>query len=187
MPSFSVNNLKSTIEVHGGLAKQNRYMIALPNIAFGTTRPSAFFDRTENRTNEIFSMFCKSANMPGKQLLSVDRRVGLTYNKIAYGYASDDVVLSFILTENYFLKDYFEAWQQYSVISTGEGAHYPRYQSEYAKDISVTQLGLDGESKHTIKLLKAYPTTVNPIQFNDATGEPTELNVQISYKRWIKE
>ena len=192
MPTFSVDTLLAQARADGGFAKQNRFMINLPNLAFGTlipgtNRTSAFFDRTEAHAANIFSIYCRATNMPGKQILSVDRRVGLTYNKIAYGYASEDVGLSFQLTENYFIKSYFEAWQQSAVVSNSPGAHFPKFRDEYVQDVSIFQLGMDGKVKHKIKLLKAYPTTVNAIQFNDASGEPTELSVQLSYKRWIEE
>ena len=199
MPTLSVNTLKSHITQRGGLARQNRYLVELPAVLVpGTITPGSFFEDEANVGFQLsesgfgsyynLSLMCRSTNMPGKQILSLDRRVGLTYNKVAYGYASEDVSMTFQLTEEYDIKDYFEGWQQMAVVSGGSNnAHYPRYLDEYARDVTVSQLGMDGEVKYAIKLIKAYPTTVSAIQFNDASGEPTELSVQLSYRRWTVE
>lgn len=207
MPTLSVNTLKSHISERGGLARQNRYLVELPalmgntilngNLATDLTtnvqRQQARMDQfnlAESGNGSFYgmSLMCRSTNMPGKQILSLDRRVGLTYNKVAYGYASEDVSMTFQLTEGYSIKDYFEGWQQMAVVSKGtSNAHYPRYLDEYARDVTVSQLGMDGEVKYAVKLIKAYPTTVSAIQFNDASGEPTELSVQLSYRRWTVE
>ena len=198
MPTLSVNTLKSSITNQGGLARQNRYLVELPGV-LGNVRVNE--DGTGQGVVDQFnlaasgmgsyytmSLMCRSTNMPGKQILSLDRRVGLTYNKVAYGYASEDVSMTFQLTEGYNIKDYFEGWQQMAVVSKGtSNAHYPRYLDEYARDVTVSQLGMDGEVKYAVKLIKAYPTTVSAIQFNDASGEPTELSVQLSYRRWTVE
>lgn len=198
MPTLSVNTLKSSITSQGGLARQNRYLVEFPGV-LGNVRVNE--DGTGQAVVDQFnlaasgmgsyytmSLMCRSTNMPGKQILSLDRRVGLTYNKVAYGYASEDVTMTFQLTEGYNIKDYFEGWQQMAVVSKGtSNAHYPRYLDEYARDVTVSQLGMDGEVKYAVKLIKAYPTTVSAIQFNDASGEPTELSVQLSYRRWTVE
>ena len=198
MPTLSVNTLKSSITNQGGLARQNRYLVELPGV-LGNVRVNE--DGTGQGVVDQFnlaasgmgsyytmSLMFRSTNMPGKQILSLDRRVGLTYNKVAYGYASEDVSMTFQLTEGYNIKDYFEGWQQMAVVSKGtSNAHYPRYLDEYARDVTVSQLGMDGEVKYAVKLIKAYPTTVSAIQFNDASGEPTELRVQLSYRRWTVE
>ena len=185
---FSVGELKSVMGNGGGFAKSNKFAIKLPPADDGMDRD--------------IEVLCKASNLPGKQILSVDRRVGLSHEKVAYGYAHDDVTLTFNLTEDHWVKSYFEGWQMGAVAHGRADVHYPKYRNEYTRSVHIFQLSKDGR-RHPIagspneygdpvtkrmsgvELINAYPTTITPVQFNDANGEPVELSVQLSYKRWI--
>ena len=207
---FSVGELKSVMGNGGGFAKSNKFAIKLPLGESGMERD--------------IEVLCKASNLPGKQILSVDRRVGLSHEKVAYGYAHDDVTLTFNLTEDHWVKSYFEGWQMGAVAHGHADVHYPKYRNEYTRSVHIFQLS-QSDRRHPIagspdeygdpatihgrgnqrvggpaaigvhapmtkkrpgiELINAYPTTITPVQFNDANGEPVELSVQLSYKRWI--
>lgn len=191
MPIATIDNFKSEIAALGGLAKGNRFQVILP------ARPTGEFLNRElsfvggqggGYTRSQISLLCKRANLPGKQILSADRTVASSFQKIAYGYASEDVNLSFLLTENgLHAKEYFERWQQAAVNTTDNNYHYPRYKNEYSADVEIHQLSKSsGNSTYKVKLISAYPTTVSAIEYSDDAEGYLELNVQLSYKRWEK-
>lgn len=172
MAILSVENLKSKIGSLGGIAKSNRYQIVVPSLD------------GQGATLEIMDHLCKRMNLPGKQVLSVDRNIGTSFQKVAYGYASEDVNMSFLLTGDMTAKRYFEQWQQDAVNTTDDTYHSPGYKINYARDVLIYQLDKSGERTYGVRLLKAYPTTVSAIEYSDDAEGILELNIQLSYLRW---
>lgn len=171
MSVLSVDQLKGVIGNRGGIAKGNRFRVEIPDLNAG----------------EDFQHLCRQATMPGKQILTADRRVGMTYQKIAYGYASEDVSLAFLLTGDMFVKEQFERWQQQSVITTPDSFHFPRYKNEYQRNVYITSLDKEGRDTYRVKLIGAFPTTVNAINYSDENESILQLEVQLSYTRWEEE
>lgn len=169
---FSTEKLKNEIVARGGHARANRFKVLLPVIG--------------NHSTENLAVFCKSVNLPGQQVLTHDRRIASSFQKVAYGYGSDDVSMTFLLTSDYFIKDYFTEWQNLSIIRNEEtDFHYPQYKTEYAKDVKIQQLDMNGRNIYQCTLVGAFPTTVEALQLGDANESSTiELNIQLSYTRW---
>jgi len=171
----SVTELQSRFTQLNGLMRGNRYEVILPTDVYD----SPFL------SNDTISVLCNSVNLPGKQTLSQDRQIGLAYQKVAYGYAYDDI--SFLLTNNPLMKEYFESWQQLSVVSDeNEPVHFPRYKDEYARQVTINQLDHNGLINYSCVLVEAYPTTVSPVQLGNDQESIIQLDVQISYKRWYE-
>ena len=70
---MSIDVIKSTISAGGGYAKPNRFLVELPALAGLNTRQ--------------INTLCKTTALPGKQILTHDRRIGMKFEKVAYGYA----------------------------------------------------------------------------------------------------
>jgi len=118
----SIDNLKSTISSGGGIAKANRYLVELPSIG-GSMRS--------------MNILCSSVNMPGKQITTIERRIGMEFEKIAYGYAVDDINMTFIMPNNYLPKKYFDAWMSMQI---NERSQVAAYKNEYQRPIKIHQL-----------------------------------------------
>ena len=118
----SIDNLKSVISSRGGLARPNNFLVELP--AIGTS-------------SREMNILCRQVSMPGKQIMSVDRRIGMEYEKIPYGYAIDDVTMNFLLTNNYSAKRYFNLWRSLII---NENKQVANYKVAYQKRIKIHQL-----------------------------------------------
>jgi|TARA_B110000908_G_scaffold170834_1_gene231556 hypothetical protein len=189
--SFSVDEFKGAISK--GIAVPNMFRVYLPAL------PGVVTTRQLN-------LLCKDVQLPGRQILTNERVIGMKQVKQAYGYASEDVSLTFYVTNDYGLRQYFEKWQD--LIITDKELNYP---DEYGFEVRIEQLqkgaaldlpvdinfnlfGLnididfdlfkDAKSIYTCVLDKAFPTTMNAIQLNNEQGGLVELNVQLSYKDW---
>ena len=75
--------------------------------------------------------------MPGKQILTNDRRIGMEFSKVAYGYAVDDVTMTFYALNDYGIKKYLDNWT--STILDEENQTVA-YKNEYQRDIRIHQL-----------------------------------------------
>jgi hypothetical protein len=195
----SIDKLKSIVSQKRGFAIPNLYKVLLPNFA--------------NISVEEINVICSSVNMPGRQIMSVDRKIGTIFEKIAYDQAYDDISLSFYVLNDYGIRKYFEAWQN---LALDQETQEIGYKNEYSRDVKIQQLrkgfslplyqspfmkwdflgggmldlDIDIDIKkedvvYEVLLKDAYPTTMDLITLgNDQTDSILTLNVQLSYKNW---
>ena len=211
----TIEDLKSVATAKLGFARPNQFLVEMPPIgsnAFGgvggflaNLLPSipnipGVLDTGTPSSREM-NILCSSATLPGKQVLTTDRRIGMEFQKVAYGYAVDDVSLTFYLMNDYGVKTYFDAWIASTINEETGGV---AYKSEYAKSIKIHQLrraikgrsidigplsanvGIGGGTVYAVELLNAFPTTLQAVELTNELDGLLQLTVQISYTRWKK-
>lgn len=97
---IAIDDFKSQVGQGGGMAMGNLYKIFLPPIG-GDARE--------------MNLLCKATSLPGRQILSTEKQMGLYTSKMAYGYAVDDVTLTFHCLNDMKIRNYFETWQNLAV------------------------------------------------------------------------
>ena len=193
----SVDDLKSALR--SGPARTNMFQVIMPTLPglVGNTRE--------------LNLLCRDIQLPGRQVLSNERVIGMKQIKVAYGYAADDVSMTFLVTNDYGVKEYFEHWQELAANTLTKELNYP---TTYCHDVTIHQLKhgtafdipgifdqsfsfgpfninldadlISNEQKiYSVKLVDAFCTTLNAIQLNNDPNGLTELNVQLSYKDWF--
>ena len=153
----SIEDFKTKIGKAGGLARPNRYKVRLPRL-----------DHIPGFETDIegLDLMCSNVNLPGKQILTADREIGIKFEKVPYGYAVDDISLTFYLTNDYQAKRYFEAWAGSTV---NYSKHQIQYKNIFQKTEEIFQLADDiaGEKKiYGCRLFEAFPTTLNPVEMS---------------------
>tara|TARA_R110000822_G_scaffold101565_1_gene227738 strand:+ start:21121 stop:21660 length:540 start_codon:yes stop_codon:yes gene_type:complete len=177
---MNIDQLKAATSKGRGFASANQFMVTLPSLGKYDIRN--------------LNVLCTNVNMPGRQILTQERLIGIKGRKMPNGFASDDVSMTFHVMNDYTIKKYFEEWQD-RVIS--QDSFEVAYTNEYAKDVIISQLKkgtafdfpLDIRTKdsvYQVKLLDAFPTTMNAIEFNNEQDGLVKLNVQLSYKNWTR-
>lgn len=208
----SIDELKSLATVKLGFARPNQFLVELPTIGSGARNglggflagllpiPSipGIIDAGNPAPREM-NILCSNVNLPGKRILSTERRIGMEFENIAYGYAIDDVSMTFYLMNDYGVKRYFDAWVS-TIINeeTGDVA----YKNEYAKSVKIHQLRkaqtgfsrnigpfrgnleIGGGSIYTVELIKAFPRDIQTVELNNELDGLIQLTIQMSYTRW---
>lgn len=189
----NITRLKSRLHLYGGPAKTNRYEIELPFINGAINRlvndqgPAGFEDPWVN--GESLSLFCRAANLPGRQILSQERIIMGNQEKIAYGYGSEDVSLTFMDRDDHPIRKYFQLWQELAFDLSDDNTtyHKPNFADTYQKSVKIYQLDKNDERKFGVELQKAYPTTLGGVAFSAAAeSSVVEYNVELSYKKWFQ-
>lgn len=98
--AFRIDDFKSQVGKGGGFAMGNLFKIFLPPLK-GDARE--------------MNLLCKAASLPGRQITSLEKPMGLQTTKIAYGYAVDDVTLTFHCLNDMKIREYFETWQNLAI------------------------------------------------------------------------
>lgn len=155
------------------IAKPNRY-----DFLVGWTRGSA--------TSEESNILCTAVTWPSQQLLSTERRIGATTRKVTYGYANPDIAATFLMDEHGSSWSWLRDWQKQAMPNRDrDGVHYPRYFKEYVKNIEIYQLDKNGNRMHGVKIIDAYPTSLNAMQFGNEQEGLLEVSCEFSYTRFF--
>lgn len=133
--SYSPDQFKALVSKERGLASANLFKVTLPALE-GATKVNG--ESISGYAPADFNILCRGVNLPGRQITSYDRVIGMNNIKVGYGYAVSDVTMNFYVTNGFKLKSYFEDWQQ--MVVTNEPPYEVGYYKDYVKDIKIDQL-----------------------------------------------
>lgn len=122
----SVDQFKSLVSSKKGIARPNLFRVKLP------TLPGA-------RSEEL-NIVCKDVQLPGRQILTNERRIGLRTEKIPYGFVDQDISLTFHVLNDYGVKEYFDVWSGLAVDPRTNTVGYQRGPGRFAFDVEIEQL-----------------------------------------------
>lgn len=178
---MSINNFTTLIKSGNGLAKPVAYYIELPEIS------------NYNVTNikSDLNLLCNATTLPGDQIMTHDRTIGIKPELMAYTYSQSDIQLKFYDTNEYKVKRYFDAWRKTIINDNGT----LNYKDSYAKSVKIYQLthaqpySTESISKsntvYGVELIEAFPTTITEIQLGAGdVNSVVELSVQLSYSKY---
>tara|TARA_Y100000004_G_scaffold197173_1_gene270196 strand:+ start:6506 stop:7168 length:663 start_codon:yes stop_codon:yes gene_type:complete len=191
--AISIDDLKSGL--YRGLAKPNLFEIEFPI-------PSALEGFTSMRE---LNLLCQSCTMPGKQVTTVDHpyKGFRQVEKFPTGYTFDDVTFEFLVTNDMFIKTLFDEWQnlifnQDRAGGTRQAGEYRvkykrenAFREDYVCDVSIYQLTSNDTQSDTrriygVKLLEAYPITLNALNFaQDSNNMTQKLSVTMTYRDFV--
>lgn len=187
---YSVEQLKSVLDQRRGLSRANLFRVFLPAIGGIATTD--------------FDVLCKDVTLPGRQLSTRTRDIGMRHEKVAYEYIVDDVTMTFHVTGDYGIRRYIEAWQQLAI---DQNTYEVKYKKEYCRDIPIQQLRTANilpvytesvltsdtgqtytitpdEVSYTCTLLEAFPVSMSIIPLSDDPDGIVQLQVTFAYTNW---
>jgi hypothetical protein len=121
--TYSIDQMKGLVSRKGGIANPTVYRVQLPSIG--------------NVTSEEVNLLCTRVNMPGKQIATYDREIGGISEKVGYRNLFGDVTMTFLLLNDYGIRNYFEQWASLIIDPV---TNEPSYKNEYTSQIKIEQL-----------------------------------------------
>lgn len=199
----SIDNLKATISKKGGVAMQNRFQIFFtpptansvksllnsdPKMLVGDIAKNAVSGGSiKNMIPDPrdISILCESVQLPGRQITTIDYTAERQAIKVPYGVINEDVTMSFILTNDMFMKKLFDAWLT-GIIDIDR--YRVGYKKDFTTDIIIQQLNQQNIPVYGVRLENAFPITVNAVNL-DSNAENTvqKLSVTLSYENYVPE
>jgi hypothetical protein len=193
---MQIDKFKSVISKRGGLAPQNRFAVymALPLISFDPQDLIAkVFNQGANTGGGLLgindprdvSILCDSVTMPGRQIATNDLQNNLLAVKMPYTYMNDDVTFSFHITNDHFMKKYFEKWFNQIV---DRRSMTIKYKAQYATDVIIQQLDQRDVPVYTCTLRNAFPTTIAGYEVtNSGENQTQRMQITLAYDDWYEE
>ena len=149
-----VQDLASRISERGGLARPNLFAVTFNGPA--SINPDMF----------LVNAICESASLPGRAISTNEHTTTKHATKTPYTFINDDITLTFLVTNDFYIKNLFEKWMKH-VINDEDGKIY--YKSQYASDMTITILSLDGKMVHKVQLEKAFPIAFTAMDLSNAS------------------
>lgn len=192
---MSIDQLKATISKKGGLSQANRFnvMFTPPQGSLLNTNPATLIgglasggglSNVVNDPRDI-SLLAESVNLPSSQITTLDHIAEKQSVKIPYAVIQEEVTMTFLLTNDYYIKNLFDKWGQ-SIIDLE--TYRVAYKKDIVTDVVIQQLNKQNIPIYGVKLENAFPTTIGGIALsNESADTPNKLTVTFSYDKYIVE
>ena len=192
--------MKSTINRRGGVARGNRFgvyithpsrgMNSLLNFNPATLLSNLISGQGVNAGDFIqdprdMFLLCRNVTMPGKRISTTEATHNHHLSKKPYSAITDEVTMTFLLTNDYYIKKYFDMWQEMIIDTSGK--HYKTfYKNEYVTDVTIQQLSQSNDviPGYTIKLENAYPIQVGAIELSSESEGLMEVSITFEYDNY---
>lgn len=126
MAKYSIEDLKGYVSKSGGLAKPNLYRVYLPQLP-----------GFNGVTTKDIDLLCTQVVLPGRQIMTQEITIGTVLRKVASGYATTDIAMTFLVPNDMQIKKYFEYWQS---IAHNQQTYEVGYYYDYVKSIKIEHL-----------------------------------------------
>jgi hypothetical protein len=124
----TIDEFKSIVTKGKGFAKTNLYHVQLPTLGNGPN-------------GKALGFLCSSVALPSRDLMAVERRVGIDLQQVVHGFQNPPVSMTFRVLNDQYARNYFEYWQENIVKPYGaEGRYIVNYPDNYCFPIHIYQL-----------------------------------------------
>lgn len=167
----NVTDLLAAAKAHSGFSKANRFSVVI-------TGPASLGDYA----SDLVEYMAESATLPGRTIATIDHQDAFEGNKRPYTFIDDDVSVTFLLTDDYLLKLFFDDWQK--TVFDSE-TYTLGYKNEFVGTIEIYQLDNNHEKVYGTKLINAFPITTSAVEL--ATGSENTVSrftVTFAYDRF---
>ena len=164
-----IASLSKNISRRGGLARSNFFALTFTGPA--SLSPNPFFINT----------ICESAQLPGRSITTFEHGTTHQVTKRPYSFINEDVTLTFLITNDFYIKDLFDKWMRCVVNDTTAKI---AYKNQYVSDMTITVLDVNHNTVYSVNLENAYPININSIELSNADGQILKLTVTMTYDNY---
>lgn len=166
----TISEFKSSFR--GDLARTNRFDVDIPI-------PLTLIPYV--KTARTLKYRCEVANLPGKNLSTMDQKTYGPVEKFPYLTTYNDIDLTFIVDEDMSQKFLFDGWLNFINPTYNNNM---RYKENYATTITINQYDTSNEKTYSVSLIDAYPISMNQLDLDWNGDGYHKLSVTFAYTYW---
>lgn len=184
---ITLDDMKSTIAKRDGLARSNRFNVhmnipvinvSLTNIITNLLKGNDAMAGSINNPRDV-SILCETTGIPGIDFGIIETAYGIKRRKLVNSYDQQDIQFTFLVTNDYFAKNFLTSWAN-SIVNQFDGTF--NYKNEYASDIIVQQLDARNNVLGGAKLVNAYPVSIQEMPLSNMhENDITRITATFTY------
>ena len=177
----TIDQFKGTVGKRGGIATTNRFAITItPPTSTLLNLGALIGDGPFVNDPRDMNILCQSCSLPGKLIMTGDYDAhGANPRKYPQASIQEDVGFTFLLTNDFYAKKAFDAWQS-SIVD--QSSQLVSYDSDYKTDVFIQELDKDNTPVYAVRLRDAYPTSVNSIDLSNTNSDTVAaVSVNMTY------
>lgn len=179
--AFNIDKMVSE-GLKSGVAKTAHYeVVILP--------PPIMLSKGNNWTSEARDLTYRadSVEIPGRTTLTIDHKFSNMgpINKIPYSQIYPDVTITFMLSDDFREKMFFDEWQSKMLDTSPSGTDQMfnvKYFDEYKSTIIIKQFDAVSYLRSEVTLHEAYPIIMNGVQMGWQNDEIARVSVQMALR-----
>ena len=165
-----IDDLKTNIAKRGGLAHANFFAVTFPGPA--SISPNPF----------LINTICESVQLPGRTITTFEHGMTQQPTKRPYSFINSDVTLTFLITNDFYIKNLFDKWMR-CVVNDSDAKVY--YKDQYVSDMTISVLDREHDMIYKVNLEKAYPIDMSVVELsNTAENTILKLTVTMTYDNY---
>tara|TARA_B100000927_G_scaffold231727_1_gene191757 strand:+ start:8067 stop:8699 length:633 start_codon:yes stop_codon:yes gene_type:complete len=192
---MSIDKLKSTISKKGGVAPANRFNVIFtppsqsllnlnPESLVGSLVSGNFSLKNLINDPRDISILCQSVTLPGRSISTFEHQDVRTMNKHPYTVIDEDVTMSFLLTNDYYMRQMFDNWM--SGIFDND-SYRVGYKKDFSVDVVIQQLNQKNIPVYGVRLEKAFPVSMDSIELSQDSSDLVRMSVTFAYDKYVPE
>lgn len=159
-----------------GLSRTNRFEVII-------TPPAKLAARFND--SYLSSLYVEQATIPSLNLGTKSLKIfGPSYQRpFSSEYGGEGISITFHVDRNMKIRKFFEEWMH---VIVDPNSFTVGYQEEYIADVFIRQLDEQNNVTHEIKLIEAFPRSMNMMELNNSSNSQTHrLNILFAYRYWV--
>lgn len=166
----SINDFKASFK--DDLARPSRFDVNIPI-------PITLIPYVSTARNLTYR--CESANLPGRQLATMEQKNYGPVETYPYTTTFNDIDLTFLVDADMNQRIFFDAWINY--INPIYNNNF-RYKGDYSTTLRINQYDQTNELTYSVDLFEAFPISINQMDLDWSSDGVHKLTVTFNYTYW---
>ena len=189
MPDFSVNKFMSKADNLGSLARKHKFTVEIISPkALTSGLPGHAQRRAQAVSGSVnpdkIEFLASGASLPGKSFSTTTHRMYGFGLQVPYEAAYEPVQLTFLNTNDYSPRIFFEDWMSNMARIKSYNMHY---YNDFISTVKIHAFDDKNVKRYSCQLVESYPKSMSAIEMGWDSQDVQTFTVDIQYSWWISD
>ena len=184
MPDFSVNKFMSKADNLGSLARKHKFTVEIIAPKALTGSPQKGKKNLGSVKPDTIEFLASAASLPGKSYSTTTHRMYGFGLQVPYEAIYEPVQLTFLNTNDYSPRTFFEDWMSNIARIKSYNMHYYK---DYISTVMIHAYDDMDKKRYSCELVESYPKSMSSIEMGWDGVEVQTFTVDIQYSWWISD
>ena len=184
MPDFSVNKFMSKADNLGSLARKHKFTVEIISPTALTGSPQKGNKNPGSVNVDTIEFLASAASLPGKSFSTTTHRMYGFGLQVPYEAKYEPVQLTFLNTNDYSPRTFFEDWMSNIARIKSYNMHYYK---DFISTVKIHAYDDQDRKRYSCELVESYPKSMSAIEMGWDGMDVQTFTVDIQYSWWISD